>query len=101
MNTKLTLSVDKEIIQNAKKFAKNNKTNLSRLVSNYLKLLMINKEVGIEISPWAKELRVGKNINKTDEELKAEYINYLDEKYRYFIKVKKVQKVVKQPISLN
>jgi hypothetical protein len=82
MNTKLTLSVDKEIIQNAKKFAKNNKTNLSRLVSNYLKLLMIKEKADIEISPWAKELRAGRPVNKTDKQLKAEYINYLDEKYK-------------------
>ena len=36
MNTTLTLLLDKEIIEPAKKYAKQRKTSLSNLVENYL-----------------------------------------------------------------
>ncbi len=35
METKLTLSLDKEIIEQAKKYAKQQKTSLSNMVENY------------------------------------------------------------------
>lgn len=37
MNTKLTLSIDKEVIQNAKFFSKKNRISISRMVENFLK----------------------------------------------------------------
>jgi hypothetical protein len=39
MNTKLTLTVEKEIIEKAKKYAKEKNRSLSDIIENYLKLL--------------------------------------------------------------
>jgi len=36
MNTKLTLNLDKDIIEEAKFYAKRNKLSLSKLIENYL-----------------------------------------------------------------
>ncbi|MGL6267871.1 MAG: DUF6364 family protein, partial [Chitinophagaceae bacterium] len=36
MDTKLTLSIDKQIIEAAKKYARNTNTSLSNLIENYL-----------------------------------------------------------------
>ena len=37
MNTKLTLTIEQEIINKAKKFAKENNRSLSDIIENYLK----------------------------------------------------------------
>jgi predicted HicB family RNase H-like nuclease len=40
MNTKLTLTIDKSIIESAKKYARNKERSLSDLIENYLKALV-------------------------------------------------------------
>lgn len=45
MNTKLTLSLDKAIIEEAKKFASEKGSSLSELVENYFKLLIEKDEL--------------------------------------------------------
>ena len=44
MNTKLTLTVDKFIIEEAKKYAKSNGRSLSNIIEEYLKSLIEIKE---------------------------------------------------------
>ena len=39
MNTKLTLNLDKGVIEEAKSYAKENKMSLSKLIENYLRSL--------------------------------------------------------------
>lgn len=39
MNTKLTLTIEQEIIKKAKKYAKDNNRSLSNIIENYLKIL--------------------------------------------------------------
>lgn len=39
MNTKLTLTIEEEVIQRAKEYAKGQKSSLSQIVENYLKSL--------------------------------------------------------------
>ena len=82
MNTKLTLSIEKRVINKAKNYAKRNKTSISKIVSAYLKGLEDSVGDDITITPWAKELIAGKSINMTDRQLKNEYIDYLEEKYK-------------------
>ena len=41
MNTKLTLSLDAEVIEKAKTYAKSQKQSLSQLIENYLKRLTV------------------------------------------------------------
>jgi hypothetical protein len=43
MNTKLTLTLDKNVIESAKKYARKRDRSLSDLVENYLKLLTDEK----------------------------------------------------------
>jgi hypothetical protein len=58
MDTKLTLVIDKEIIDKAKIYAKNNKRSLSGLVENYLKALTSETEYGeFELSETVHNLR--------------------------------------------
>ena len=44
MDTKLTLVIDKDVIEMAKRYASANKISLSDLVENYLKTLAAEKE---------------------------------------------------------
>lgn len=55
MNTKLTLSIEHEVIVNAKKYAKERKRSLSDLIENYLILIANdNSDKEIELSPIVK-----------------------------------------------
>jgi len=58
MNTKLTLTVDKSIIKEAKKYAKTNGRSLSNIIEEYLKSLIQKKEdeSEFEISPLVQSL---------------------------------------------
>ena len=56
MNTKLTLNLDKSIIEEAKFYAKANKLSLSKLIENYLHSLTYRKSETAEISPLVKSL---------------------------------------------
>ncbi|MCF6268788.1 MAG: DUF6364 family protein [Melioribacteraceae bacterium] len=68
MNTKLTLTLKKEVIQIAKEYAKEKGQSLSELVENYFKLITVSKrEVKHEeLSPRIQRLR---GIIKTDKKL--------------------------------
>jgi hypothetical protein len=44
MNTKLTLSLSKSVIEKARKYAKETNTSISLLVENYLKLIVARDE---------------------------------------------------------
>ena len=58
MNTKLTLTLEKEVIEIAKKYAKQKGQSLSELVENYFKLLTKDSKTEmVELSPKVKSLR--------------------------------------------
>ena len=59
MNTKLTLTLEKEVIERAKKYAKKKGQSLSDLVENYFKLITKNKNKiqPRELSPKVRRLR--------------------------------------------
>ena len=66
MDTKLTLKLDKYVIDGAKEYASSHKKSLSRMIEAYLKSL-INKDTDqsnseIEISPFVKSLKTGVKI---------------------------------------
>jgi hypothetical protein len=44
MNVKLTVSLEDEVINKAKKYAKRNKTSLSKLIENYFRILVKDGE---------------------------------------------------------
>ena len=56
MKTKLTLSVDKSIVEKAKKYAKSNGKSLSSIIEEYLKSLIQKEEKEFEISPLVQSL---------------------------------------------
>lgn len=81
MNTKLTLNIDKYIIENAKDYAKRNKISLSKLIESYLNSLTHNKKKKRHISPLVESLTgvIPKNSDIND---KDEYFDYLSQKYQ-------------------
>lgn len=81
MNTKLTLNLDKHIIDRAKDYAKSNRVSLSQLIENYLDSLT-NKhdKKNVKVSPLVESLTgVIPSENETD--YKKEYYEYLNKKY--------------------
>jgi hypothetical protein len=85
MDTKLTLKLDKFVIEQAKEYASSQKRSLSRIIESYLKSL-INRnekenESDIEISPFVKSMSTGVNI-PADLDYKSEFLNHLIEKHK-------------------
>ena len=84
MDSKLTLKLDENVIERAKKYAAEKKLSLSRLIANYLDALTNDDLNNLEISPFVKSIATGKQLpNEVDKDkLKDDYIDYLDRKYR-------------------
>ena len=85
MDTKLTLKLDKFVIEQAKEYASLHKRSLSRIIESYLRSL-INRdkddnESDIEISPFVKSMSTGVNI-PADLDYKSEFLNHLIEKHK-------------------
>ncbi len=82
MDTKLTLKLNKQIIEKAKKYASKKQMSLSRIVESYLQSLTSEKnEKDIEISPFVKSIATGVNI-PSDVERKDEYAEHLIQKHK-------------------
>lgn len=81
MDTKLTLKLDQEIIEKAKKYAKSNDISLSKLIESYLTTLTKSKKSSIEITPLVKSLS---GVISLDDnfDYKDVYTDYLIEKYK-------------------
>jgi len=81
MNVKLTLNLNKDIIEQAKLYAREKNQSLSSLVQNYFIFLAEKNQIDdIEISSFVKELSGIINLD-TDLDLKSEYGSYVQEKY--------------------
>jgi len=58
MNTKLTLTIEQEIIKRAKKYAKQRGRSLSDIIENYLKVITKEeRKINIKITPMVNSLR--------------------------------------------
>jgi len=81
MDSKLTLSLDKKIIERAKKYAKKKNISLSKLIEAYLQKTSQQEKDELDISPLVKSLsgiiKLSKDFNH-----KKEYSDYLSEKYK-------------------
>jgi hypothetical protein len=66
MDTKLTLKLDKYVIERAKEYASSQKRSLSGMIESYLKTLITQEkthsEEDIEISPFVKSFKTGVKI---------------------------------------
>lgn len=80
MNTKLTLSLNKTITERAKKYARQKKTSLSKLVENQLAKLTGTEESG-QISPLVKSLS-GVVSEKVAKKAAKGYSSFLKKKYK-------------------
>jgi hypothetical protein len=81
MDSKLTLSIDKDIARKAKVYARSNGRSLSDLVENYLNLLTRNSSVeDSEYTPRVKSL-LGSITLPEDFDYKKEVADYLAKKY--------------------
>ena len=78
MNTKLTLNLDKEIIKEAKTYAKSQSVSLSKLIENYLNSLTRASKNKSAVSPLVESLT---GIIHADYDEKEDYRNYIDQKY--------------------
>lgn len=68
MNTKLTLTLEKEVIEMAKKYAKAKGQSLSEIVENYFKFVTVQR-VQIKEKQLSPKVRKLKGILKTDSNL--------------------------------
>lgn len=82
MNTKLTLSLKKEVIEQAKIYAKGTGRSLSEMVENYFKSLVSNsnKKTEIDIDDRLKKITGIVTLPPDFDEKKA-IQEYLEEKY--------------------
>ncbi|MGV3613152.1 MAG: DUF6364 family protein [Fluviicola sp.] len=78
MNTKLTLNLDKEVIDEAKTYAKSHHVSLSKLIENYLNSLTKQSKSKSNVSSLVESLT---GIIPNDYNEKDDYRNYIDEKY--------------------
>ena len=82
MDTKLTLKLDQAIIEQAKKYASETNTSLSKLIENYLSALTKSKNLKRrKINPIVKSL-TGVIIIDEEKDYKKAYSKYLTEKYK-------------------
>jgi hypothetical protein len=81
MDTKLTLNVDKNVIEQAKEYAKSHKISLSRLIESYLSSLNAKKEKETEITPLVRSLS-GVIKLEIDFNYRESYTDFLIEKYK-------------------
>jgi len=85
MDTKLTLKLDKFVIDKAKDYATSHKRSLSRIIESYLRSLISqddpNDTDGIQISSFVKSMSTGVSI-PADIDYKKEYSNYLSDKHK-------------------
>ena len=80
MNTKLTLNLNKSIIENAKDYAKENSVSLSKLIENYLYSLTKKQEKEIKVSPLVESL-TGIIPMQSEKKNNDDYYDYLSKKY--------------------
>lgn len=81
MDKKLTLSLNGNIIETAKHYAKSNNISLSKLIESYLGTLTKSEKKENKITPLVKSLSGVISI-EDDLDIKDEYALYLMEKYK-------------------
>jgi hypothetical protein len=80
MNTKLTLSVEKSIIDSAKLYAKKTGKSLSEIIQNYLQKLTLDEEIDNNLSSKLSKI-VGSVELPKDFNEKEELKKYMENKH--------------------
>lgn len=82
MDTKLTLKLNQEVIEKAKRYASEKKLSLSRLIESYLNSLTSDKLTDdLQISPFVKSLSSKVEI-PIDYDYKKDRSEYLTQKHK-------------------
>ncbi|KQS92486.1 MULTISPECIES: DUF6364 family protein [Chryseobacterium] len=83
MTTKLTLTIEKSVIEKAKKYAKGTQRSLSEMVQKYLESLVMEKTDEEEMSPIVRKLAGSLKFPKevSDEDLDNYRREYLEKKH--------------------
>ncbi len=80
MNTKLTLRLDDQLIDKAKRYSDRSGKSVSQLVADFFAAIESDEDIpGTEISPRVRSLRGAFKRSTATEE---DYRRYLEEKYR-------------------
>lgn len=85
MKARFTLKLNKQTIEQAKKYASSKKISLSQLIENYLNSITIDDKTSEkEISTFVKSISSGNNVslNQDCKRSKDNYIDYLVKKYK-------------------
>jgi hypothetical protein len=87
-NTKLTLSMEPEVVYRAKQYAKNRQMSLSKLIQNFLENSMENEnlkdDLDLNIPVEIQNLRgILKGHDYTKKQLKQIKLEYLKEKHGF------------------
>ncbi len=82
MNNKLTLKLDKSVIEKTKTYARKRDVSLSEVVERYFKYLTESEENNpLALTPLIKELSGVIHLNK-NQNVKEGYTEYLTKKYK-------------------
>ena len=82
MDTKLTLSLESSVISKAKRYAKNHKTSVSKMVETYLSEIVEEEKTATnKITPLVKSLS-GIILLDNDADSTQGYTDYLVNKYK-------------------
>jgi hypothetical protein len=81
MNAKLTLSLDRDIIEQAKEFSRFHHKSLSKLIEGYLRQVVHGEEAAKPATPMVARLSGVIDAEKLGDH-KSGYADYLVEKYR-------------------
>jgi len=80
METKLTLRLKKDVIEQAKRYANDHETSLSKLIENYLSAITTDSRSILKISPLVQSLSGVIQVSE-NEDAQREYHEHLEEKY--------------------
>jgi len=80
MQTKLTLTLEKSIIEQSKAYAKSKERSLSDLIENYLKAIIKDDEKKVRISPSIQKLKGSVKL-PVDFDYKRDLTKALSKKY--------------------
>jgi Family of unknown function (DUF6364) len=78
MNTKLTLNIDKQIIEEAKHYAREHGVSLSKLIETYLNSVTRISQKKASVTPLVESLT---GIIPNDYDEKQDYRDFIDKKY--------------------
>lgn len=81
METKLTLRLNKRVIERAKDYANNHNISLSKMIESYLEAITNQKPVSTEITPLVESLSGVIGLDENVDYRKV-YTNYLTDKYK-------------------